>query len=441
MTWREKAFGPMRERTLENAQVNMLRMRYDLARDSRLAREIVRTVNEELDLEEARRGVRRVRIGELYLRTCRGSLVLPVRTAEALDRFISGEGWGEVRRDLLSECTRRYRRLFPNATEASVRGFLRLIWPGCAPNARNDRERLPNGKSAGCPGARTLMELDRERARQRMERDAPRPGHRAETTEKLYHYLHTQAGIPPAVQEPLLLELMSMRARFYPRMCSLSSGEMPLASMHVDSGRHLWEHTRYLPLAPIAVSVLGDGENRRLQFSPPKTYSEFMDFHSRRLARVMTEAFRSDGLLSYAELQWIFLMSTRTISSAVNYYQRSHGVMLPCPGTILDMGRMLTHKDIIVRLSLEGHSVLEIARKTFHNPRSVDAYLKDFDSVLILHLYGIPKDLMSRTLGKGKSLVQEYLNLIDDYLKRPDAMRSYLQRKGIRLPANVSYSG
>jgi hypothetical protein len=61
VSWREQVFGPMRERTLGNAQVRLLVTRYDLARDSRLAREIVRTVNVELDREEGRRGIRRVR--------------------------------------------------------------------------------------------------------------------------------------------------------------------------------------------------------------------------------------------------------------------------------------------------------------------------------------------------------------------------------------------
>lgn len=40
------------------------------------------------------------------------------------------------------------------------------------------------------------------------------------------------------------------------------------------------------------------------------------------------------------------------------------------------MGRMLTHKNLIVRLHLQGRTVLEIARQTYHNPRSVAAYLR-----------------------------------------------------------------
>ncbi|HBT47253.1 MAG TPA: hypothetical protein DEA73_05150 [Peptococcaceae bacterium] len=57
------------------------------------------------------------------------------------------------------------------------------------------------------------------------------------------------------------------------------------------------------------------------------------------------------------------------------------------------------------RYNLQALSVLEIARHTYHSPRSVDAYLKAFDSVLILHLYGLNPKLMATVLGRGESLI------------------------------------
>ena len=104
------------------------------------------------------------------------------------------------------------------------------------------------------------------------------------------------------------------------------------------------------------------------------------------------------------------------------------------------MGRMLTHKDIIVRLHLEGLTVLEISRQTHHAPRSVDAYLKVFDSVLILHLYGLPKPLMARVLTRGVSLIEEYLELIKDNLKEVKEIREYLHCRGVKLPVDLKAS-
>jgi hypothetical protein len=188
----------------------------------------------------------------------------------------------------------------------------------------------------------------------------------------------------------LITELAAIRARCAPRITTLASGQLPLVAMHTDAGRSLWQQSRHQPMAPILVSVLADGEGRLLRHQPPTTYQAFLELAGRRMARVLVEAYAQDGLLSYTELQWVFLASAETVSRALDHHQRILGVVLPCPGTVLDMGRMLTHKRLIVRLHLQGHTVLEIARATWHHPRSVDAYLKTFDAVLILHLYGLP---------------------------------------------------
>lgn len=143
-------------------------------------------------------------------------------------------------------------------------------------------------------------------------------------------------------------------------------------------------------MAPVVISILAGDEARVLRYSPPGSYEEFLEFHGQRIARVLTEAYRQDGLLSFAVLQWIFLASTGTVSRTVDYYQRRHHVILPCPGTVLDMGRMLTHKDMVVRLHLQGLSVLEIARQTCHNPRSVDASLRPLTRFLFYTFTGFP---------------------------------------------------
>lgn len=286
-----------------------------------------------------------------------------------------------------------------------------------------------------------MAELDAERVRRWTEREPPRPAHRPETFAQLAQFLGEQAGIPPAIREPMILDLMSLRARFCPRLTTLRTGQMPLAAMHVKAGRQLWLATRYQALAPVLVSLLADGEATKLRAHPLPTYQALIESYGRRMGRVLVEAYTQDGLLSHMELQWLFLTSIGTVSRALDWYQRQHQVILPSPGTVLDMGRTLTHKDLVVRLHLEGLTVLEIARKTYHHPRSVDAYLKGFDSVLILRLYGLPPSLMARALGRGESLVHEYLELIEEHLKEVEEMRAYLGKRGVQLPANTPYRG
>lgn len=447
MSWQQQVFGPMAERTMENAQRRHLVCCYDLARDSRLAAAIVAEVNGVLDQEERRRGVARVRPGQLLLRTRRGPLVLGLRMPEDLGRVLAGERLEVVRRDILDRCAVAYRGLFPEASAAQVARFLRCVWAGRGPRGRaasplyGPRTQRPWPAEPGEPTGAALATHDAERGARWIDRDPPRPGHQPQTLARLAAYLGTQAGIPPAVQEPLLTELAAIRARCAPRITTLASGQMPLVAMHVDAGRSLWQQSRHQPMAPILVSVLADGEGRLLRHQPPATYQAFLELAGRRMARVLVEAYAQDGLLSYTELQWIFLASAETVSRALDHHQRTLGVVLPCPGTVLDMGRMLTHKRLIVRLHLQGHTVLEIARATWHHPRSVDAYLKAFDAVLILHLYRLPPHLIASVLGRGESLIGEYLELIATYLKEPDTMRAHLRQRGIKIPTQISNSG
>ena len=93
----------------------------------------------------------------------------------------------------------------------------------------------------------------------------------------------------------------------------------------------------------------------------------------------------------------------------------------------------MTHKDIIVKLHLQGHNVKEIARITHHSPRSVDSYIGSFKAVLILYLYKMPVQLMSRILGRGVTLIHKYLKLIDEVYPDVIEIKKDLIRKGERF--------
>lgn len=222
--------------------------------------------------------------------------------------IVAGERWTELRRDILAECETRYRDLFPEAKPRHIEASLRCIFQGRIPNHHRGpspllRPRRQPPWTSVAPDAEPLWELDADRGRKRLDRAPPRPAHRPETVQRLMTCLANEAGIPPAIREPLLLELVALRARFYPRITTLRSGQMPLAGMHVDAGRTLWESTRYQPLAPLVVSVLAGDEAHTLRRRPPASYEDFLSFHGRRMARVLTEAYAQDGLLTFAELQ------------------------------------------------------------------------------------------------------------------------------------------
>lgn len=456
----KRNLGPMLERTVENAQIRLLATRYDLSSDSVLAGEIVRYVNQRLDEEEKARGVVRVRPGELFLKTPYGDIILPLRTQAEIENAISGERFPSIRDRIIDKCVSSYKRLFSDCGEEplswDVEKLRRALLPsrGFFKNysAGEGIHRIPICRKTYGPVKEEEMAELLKNTQPPYTKHTKHPSsssadfcnqelfHVVESKEDIVNFLGNEAGVPPAIREAMFLDLARLRSHFCPLADSLRSGQMPLVSMHVKAGRRLELPTRLQPLAPVVVTLITAEEFEELGEKSTFQYEELMGLHARRMARVLVEAYQQDGLICYSELQWCFLMSSNTIGRILGWYQRKHNVILPSPGTVLDMGRMLTHKDIIVRLHLEGLTVLEISRQTYHAPRSVDAYLKVFDSVLILHLYGLPKELMARVLTRGVSLIEEYLQLIRDNLKEVKEIREYLHCRGVKLPMGLMAS-
>lgn len=156
-----------------------------------------------------------------------------------------------------------------------------------------------------------------------------------------------------------------------PRMETLAPGEMPLLTTHVGAHLSNERSTAYRLHTPVIITVWTPEELRKR----PRTVASCLELLKKRIVRVCFEAYRQNGLLSQQQLQWIFQISTARISELIRSFQNEHHIVVPTPGTILDAGRSITHKDIIVRLHLEGYNVSEIAKMTYHSPKSVDNYI------------------------------------------------------------------
>ena len=126
-------------------------------------------------------------------------------------------------------------------------------------------------------------------------------------------------------------------------------------------------------------------------------------------------------------------MSACKISQLIRRAQKQCTLIVPTPATVLDAGRSITHKDIVIELHLAGYTVREISRKTFHSPRAVDNYIGIFESVLILDLYHVPKRLTARILKKGVSLIEEHLRLARRHFRDEEARKRLLAWKEVNV--------
>ena len=81
---------------------------------------------------------------------------------------------------------------------------------------------------------------------------------------------------------------------------------------------------------------------------------------------------------------------------------------------IHDIGPTLTHKRIIIQQFVRNIPTTEIARRTSHSEEACDRYIKGFKKVLKLHGDGIPAENIASELEMSKSLVGQYVEIIED---------------------------
>jgi len=94
--------------------------------------------------------------------------------------------------------------------------------------------------------------------------------------------------------------------------------------------------------------------------------------------------------------------------------------------------KSLTRKTLIlirvpfVAVSFSSHKRLveqkptsQVAEETFHSPDEVEYYVQCFRRVQLCRDSGMVKEDIARATGHSLSLVQEYLDLIDEYKLPP----------------------
>ncbi len=138
------------------------------------------------------------------------------------------------------------------------------------------------------------------------------------------------------------------------------------------------------------------------------------DLKRLRVVRMLKEAEEQGGVLTIADVSALTGLSLPTVSKYVSSYEKNTDQVLPTRGTVHDVGSKTSHKKRIVRMYLDGYQPLEIARKTRHNVENVDRYVKDFRRVKLLSK-NMDKDRISFLLSMSPRLVEEYLDLVQDY--------------------------
>jgi hypothetical protein len=103
-----------------------------------------------------------------------------------------------------------------------------------------------------------------------------------------------------------------------------------------------------------------------------------------RLERIANEAFQQGGLLTVEDIANRLLnCGERTVIRDIKALKEEN-ICLPLRSTVRDMGRSISHREMIVRLWLLGKEFSQISRQTNHSIEAIANYVEKFKRVVCL---------------------------------------------------------
>jgi Fic family protein len=130
-----------------------------------------------------------------------------------------------------------------------------------------------------------------------------------------------------------------------------------------------------------------------------------------RLERIANEAFQQGGLLTVEDIANRLLnCGERTVSRDIKAL-KDKGICLPLRSMIRDMGRSLSHREMIVKQWLLGMEFSEIARQTNHSIEAIANYVEKFKRVICLAKENHEISTIAFLVKISVSLAQQYYDL------------------------------
>ncbi len=219
----------------------------------------------------------------------------------------------------------------------------------------------------------------------------------------------------PDVVKLFVQKICDLNREYYKRAEYVRPGEMRYlalkAGQKYSRGRKLSE----MRLMPVTLTVVApeDIEDRvaRLQR---------MERMKKISARLLREAKAQGAVLSETDIAIIFRVSCSAVSNYVLGYEGEHGVVLPRPGSEMDIGKTLTHKKLAFQNYKKKLSTTKNARLIDHSPESVDRYIKDGTRVEKLYDTGYTEWEISFFTGLPGYVVRQYVETIEEFKKKED---------------------
>lgn len=237
----------------------------------------------------------------------------------------------------------------------------------------------------------------------------------------LMHLLETEYGLLGGrrILQLIVEDVQALMEEFYPSTERSASGAL-IWTCTADEGKKAepGKRTEEYKTATVQLPFVTTADLReRTEKKTPreKRVASARERDKKRLARMVKAAAEQGGLLTIAELSVILNKSYQVVSRYLREREQETGEILPLKGYKMDQGSRPTHKKEIVRLYEQGMEPPDVARETRHSLKSVERYLQDYERVKLLLKRGMEVDEISSTIGRGRTVVLEYVEIARQY--------------------------
>ncbi len=185
------------------------------------------------------------------------------------------------------------------------------------------------------------------------------------------------------------------------------------------------------------------------EFSSENNKDRCRELRKRVLVRIAEEAKEQGGYLTQEDLAKLLMCDVRTIRRDVKELKEL-GITLPTRGQQKDIGPGISHREIAIRLWLEGKEPVAVAQHIKHSIKAVENYLEKFKRVAFLREKFFNDFEIALTVGisvsaaktfsqihkemKGKPFFKQRINEINmvgaQYWQSQDEKKSSLQLNG-----------
>jgi DNA-binding CsgD family transcriptional regulator len=224
-------------------------------------------------------------------------------------------------------------------------------------------------------------------------------------------------------RQVLVQAIVEMIERFYPPSTHLHAGQTPWVTVDKDEKASYGKRMSQTRLTGVVLDLVPAEEA-----TERKDGKKLRAIKKEAVARVFTQAYEQGGCLTNVETALLLKMSPSTVSKYTREWELENETLLPRRGTIHDMGPTLTHKkEIIERLFLQGKSVEQVMRETYHSAEAITRYIVAFKQVLLCHRKGLSTDEIAFAVKMSKRLVEEYQRLITELASKNQSLDQLIE--------------